>query len=41
MDKKHGKGIYTWADGRRYDGDWLNGRQHGHGNYTDKDGTQR
>lgn len=35
MDKKHGHGVYTWADGRRYDGMWENGKQHGEGIYYD------
>ncbi len=39
MDKKHGKGMYSWADGRRYDGMWLNGKQHGEGKYVLADGT--
>jgi hypothetical protein len=30
----HGSGIYTWADGRRYDGEWSNGKQHGKGSMT-------
>ena len=38
MDKKHGKGIYYWADGRKYDGMWENGKQHGEGVHTQKDG---
>ena len=29
----HGKGIFTWPDGRKYDGEWLNGKQHGVGIY--------
>jgi len=33
MDKKEGKGKYTWADGRHYDGMWLDGKQHGEGKY--------
>jgi len=24
----HGKGVYTWKDGRRYDGDYLNDKKH-------------
>jgi len=35
MDKKHGHGVYTWADGRKYDGMWQNGKQHGEGVYYD------
>lgn len=33
MEKKHGFGIYVWADGRRYEGNWKNGKQHGKGHY--------
>jgi hypothetical protein len=33
MDKKHGYGVYYWADGRRYEGYWQNGKQHGEGKY--------
>jgi hypothetical protein len=38
MDKKHGYGIYHWADGRIYDGQWFNGKQHGRGKYILQDG---
>ena len=38
MDKKHGHGVYTWADGRKYDGMWENGKQHGEGVYYDING---
>jgi hypothetical protein len=24
-DKKHGKGIFEWSDGRKYIGIWING----------------
>lgn len=24
----HGKGIYTWKDGRRYEGEYLNDKKH-------------
>ena len=41
MDKKHGFGIYVWADGRRYEGMWENGKQHGEGRYTSADGRIR
>jgi len=30
-DKKHGYGVYTWADGRKYEGEWVAGKQHGRG----------
>jgi len=26
MDKKHGFGVYYWADGRKYEGYWGNGK---------------
>lgn len=29
----HGKGIYTWKDGRRYEGEYLNDKKHGYGIY--------
>jgi hypothetical protein len=41
MDKKHGHGVYTWADGRKYDGMWENGKQHGEGKYIMADKTER
>lgn len=28
-----GKGIYTWANGDTYDGEWVNGQRHGIGKY--------
>jgi hypothetical protein len=27
----HGKGIFTWIDGRKYVGDYKNDKKHGHG----------
>ena len=30
---KHGYGIYYWADGRKYEGYWAQGKQHGLGRY--------
>ena len=41
MDKKQGKGSYIWADGRKYVGGWLNGRQHGEGMYVAQDGVAK
>jgi peptide/nickel transport system permease protein len=32
-NKINGRGIYEWPDGRRYEGSWLNGKQHGVGIY--------
>ena len=25
-DKKEGYGIFDWSDGRRYEGNWMNGK---------------
>lgn len=41
MDKKHGYGVYAWADGRRYHGTWKDGKQHGQGLYELPDGKRR
>ena len=30
----HGKGVYTWKDGRKYVGEYLNDLQNGFGVYT-------
>ena len=29
-----GYGIYTWEDGKKYEGYYLNNLKHGHGVYT-------
>ena len=34
-----GKGVYTWPDGEKYEGDFVDGKQHGKGMYTRPDGT--
>ena len=34
-----GKGIKTWADGNKYDGEWKDDKKHGHGVYTFANGT--
>jgi hypothetical protein len=31
---RHGKGVDTWANGSRYEGDWVQGKQHGKGVLT-------
>ena len=36
-DKKHGYGIYKWADGRLYLGQWMKGKQNGLGIYYTPD----
>ena len=30
----HGKGVYTWPDGNRYTGEYINGKKEGWGVYT-------
>jgi len=35
----HGKGIYNWADGRKYDGEYENDLKHGYGIETNYDGS--
>jgi len=30
----HGKGIRTWLNGDKYDGDWVNGKRSGKGRFT-------
>jgi hypothetical protein len=32
--------VYKWADGRKYDGEWLNNNMHGNGSYSWKDGRE-
>jgi hypothetical protein len=38
MNKLHGKGIYTWADGRSYDGAYIDDKKEGFGVYIWPDG---
>jgi len=37
----HGKGIYTWKDGRRYEGKYQFDKKHGYGVYTWADGRSK
>jgi hypothetical protein len=37
-NKHEGKGVYTSADGDRYDGEWKNDKREGKGVYTFSDG---
>lgn len=30
-DKKHGKGVFTWASGNIYKGDYIDDDRHGNG----------
>lgn len=34
-----GKGSYEWAEGKRYEGQWIENMMHGFGNLTLSDGT--
>jgi len=34
----HGKGRYTWKDGRAYEGEYVDDKKHGFGVYTWPDG---
>ncbi len=34
----HGRGVYIWKDGRKYEGEYLNDKKHGFGVYTWADG---
>lgn len=36
----HGYGIYTWQDGRRYEGDYDTNKKQGKGTYTYSDGSK-
>lgn len=36
----HGTGVYTWQDGRRYDGEYSLNKKHGQGTYTYSDGSK-
>ena len=39
---KHGYGSYIWVDGRRYEGYWSYGKQHGLGKYNvPKEGVEK
>jgi hypothetical protein len=35
---RNGRGVYTFADGDRYDGEWKDGNSHGRGVMTYTDG---
>lgn len=40
-DVKHGEGVLTWPDGRKYEGTFKNGRMHGIGLWYELDGSIR
>ena len=36
----HGRGVYTWKEGRRYDGEYRMDKKHGYGKYVWVDGRE-
>ena len=36
---KHGHGVFAWANGNKYEGPYVNDRQHGEGKVIRQDGT--
>ena len=34
----NGSGVFTWSDGRRYEGEYINDLKHGNGIFTWEDG---
>lgn len=40
-DEFEGEGVFSWPDGRRYEGAWLKGKMHGTGKYTTEKGKVR
>ena len=36
----HGSGVFTWADGRRYEGEYVDDKKEGHGVFKWPDGRQ-
>ena len=39
-NKRDGEGIYTWPNGRKYEGYYVEDKQEGHGVLTEADGSQ-
>lgn len=39
-DCKDGQGTYTFSDGRKYVGEWKDGKRHGYGTMTSPDGSK-
>ena len=37
-NKRRGRGIFEWANGEKYDGDWKDNTMEGKGHYTWPDG---
>jgi hypothetical protein len=40
-DQKEGFGVYHWPDGKKYEGQWLQGKQHGEGKIVNSKGKSR
>jgi hypothetical protein len=40
MSNIEGRGIEKWSDGRRYEGDFKNGKKDGEGNFEWPNGTK-
>ena len=38
--KKHGYGVYTWADGSTFRGDWKDDKKHGPATFIDAKGEE-
>ena len=36
----HGRGLFTWKDGRKYEGDYVDDKKHGYGEFLWNDGRQ-
>jgi hypothetical protein len=36
--RAHGKGVWVWAEGDKYEGDWVHGKRQGYGKYWLVDG---
>lgn len=34
----HGKGVYSWPDGKKYDGEFFNDKKHGQGSFEWENG---
>lgn len=41
MINKNGNGTFQWADGKKYQGEWVDGKQHGVGYYTNANGVSK
>jgi hypothetical protein len=41
FDKKHGRGVYVYANTESYSGEYRNGKKHGQGTYRFKNGQEK